>query len=272
MYTSQPHYNYSDYPDTTGLSPSSLNMFKQCPYYYWAKRVAKFWEDEDNENFTIGSAADCLITESLETYEKTYIVAPRRTDKLKQEADVNNQVLITQKQDQLARSMMAELTRQPLYSKFCGGDWLNQEWIEAEIVDEFDGSKVLCRGKMDYFHRKGRVIADLKTCANLERFKPEMYAIQMGLYHEMVKIRDGIDCQVFIIAVDKTDMTRSRIYIASDYIIDQGKKLAKQSIERLKACRESHAWGNQPYDDDKIHDCPTYSSCPYAIQTRIFTF
>lgn len=277
MYIAPAHYDFEKYPDNTGLSPSSLNLFKQCPYYYWAKRVAEFWEDEENDAFVMGSAADCLVTEGIEAYQKNYIVVPKRTEALrtealKTEAEKNNQVLITPKQDKLAKSMMTELVRQPIYSKFTGEGWSNQEWIEANIVDEFDNTSVLVRGKMDFYHKSAQVIADLKTCANLERFKPEWYAMQLGLYHEMAKIRDGVNCNVFIIAVDKTAMTRSRIFLASEGIIEGGKKRAREIIEQLKACRTSHAWDKQPFDDEKIHECPTYATCPYAIQKRIFTF
>lgn len=272
MYIAPAHYDFEKYPDNTGLSPSSLNLFKQCPYYYWAKRVAKFWEDEENDAFVMGSAADCLITEGEQAYKNTYVVAARRTEDLRQKAAYNKQILITQQQDKLAYGMFDELNRQPLCEKFRAKGWVNQEWIEANIVDEFDNTSVLVRGKMDYYHKSAEVIADLKTCANLERFKPEWYAMQLGLYHEMAKIRDGVNCNVFIIAVDKTAMTRSRIFLASEGIIEGGKKRAREIIEQLKACRTSHAWDKQPFDDEKIHECPTYATCPYAIQKRIFTF
>lgn len=269
MYIKEPHTNYSAFKDDSRVSPSSLNQFAKCPYYYWAQRVAKFWKDEDNQNFVLGGAADALITEGRESYEKKYKIVERRTPALKAEAMREEIELITPAQGEMVESMYKELERQPLYSKFKGGDWSCQEWVDCHIVDQYDNSSVYACGKMDYYHKSG-IIADLKTCANLDTFRPSWYDLQMGMYHEMVKLSKGIDCEIYIIAVDKTDMTRSRIFKISEQTIEHGKKLMRMAIDRLKACRESNGWGSIELDDDKPHECATYDTCPYGIQKRIF--
>lgn len=270
MYISQPHLNIQDYKDDSRVSPSSLRSFNDCPYYYWAKRVAKFWVDESKDYFDIGSGADSLITEGPEHYKKHYKVVERRTKALLEQAEKDEVTLLSPKQDELIRGMHKELTRQPLFAKFNSDGWQKQAWLETDLVDEFDNSKLHVVSKLDYYHPKARVIADLKTTANLSTFHPANYAMQMGFYHEMAKLVSGIDCQVFIIAVDKTDMTRSRIYLMSEHTINQGKIQMRMAIEQLKACRESNAWLDQQLDDDRPHECPTYDSCPYAIQKRLF--
>lgn len=270
MYIDTPHLNVQEHKDESRVSPSSLRSFNDCPYYYWAKRVAKFWVDEPKDYFDIGSGADSLITEGPDHYKKNYEVIGRRTDKLKEEAKERGVTLLSPKQDELIKSMHKELNRQPLFSKFNTDGWQKQCELGADIVDEFDSSKVEAIGRLDYYHLGARVIADLKTTANLSKFKPSMYELQMGFYHEMARLVDGIDCQVFIIAVDKTDMTRSRIYLMSEHTINQGKIQMRMAIDKLKACREADAWLDQPMDDELLHECPTYDTCPYAVQKRLF--
>jgi len=279
MYTKTPHLDFAKFQDTSRISPSSLKQFDECPYYYWAKRVAEFWEDEDNENFTLGKGADSLITIGQDHFDTHYKTVPRRTAQLKEDAKKlkccsedcrDGVILLAPKQEETIIAMKKELERQPLYEKFTGGLWDNQAFLECDIVDEFDNSSIFAVGKMDYYHKKAQVIADLKTCANLDTFHPAMYALQMGMYHEIAKIVDGINAQIFIIAVDKTDMTRSRIFMISDTIINEGKARMRRAIERLKACRESNGWGDIEIDDSKPHSCATYDTCPYAIQKRIF--
>lgn len=270
MYTSKPHLNVQEFKDTSRVSPSSLRSFNDCPYYYWAKRVVKFWEDESKDYFDIGSGADSLITEGIDHYEKHFQVVPRRTAKMKEEAKEEGVTLLSLKQDELIRSMYHELSRQPLFSKFYTDGWEKQAWLETDMVDEFDGSKLHAVGKLDYYHKKARIIADLKTTASLTTFNPSMYAMQMAFYREVAQMVDGIDCQVFIIAVDKTDMTRSRIYLMSEHTLNSGKTQMRMAIEQLKLCRENDAWLEQDLDDDRPHECPTYDTCPYAIQKRLF--
>jgi hypothetical protein len=270
MYISKPHLNVSDHKDDSRISPSSLRSFSDCPYYYWAKRVAKFWADESKDYFDLGSGADSLITQGPEDYQKNFRVVARRTEALKLEADKDNVTLLSPKQDEIIKGMQKELFRQPLFAKFNSEGWQKQAWLETDLVDEFDDSKIHAVSKLDYYHKQARVIADLKTTANLSTFHPATYAMQMGFYHEMAKLVDGIDCQVFIIAVDKTDMTRSRIYLMSEHTINQGKTKMRMAIEQLKACRETNAWLIQEINDDRPHECPTYDTCPYGIQRRLF--
>jgi len=271
MYVQTPHYDYEKYKDSSRVSPSSLSMFAKCPYHYWAQRVAKFWEDGGNENFLLGGAADALITEGRESYESKYHILDRRTPQAKAKAEADGVELITPKQAETVERMLKELSRQQFFSKFQGEGWATQEVMETFLIDEFDGSKVQASGRLDFYHEGAQIIADLKTCANLETFRPNSYALQMGMYHEMAKLRDGINAQVFIIAVDKTDMQRSRFYLISDYVIQEGKTQMRNALERLKACREKDAWSQQPIDPEAIHSCPTYDTCPYGLQTRIFT-
>ncbi len=272
MYTQTPHANFTAYKDNSRISPSSLNQFAKCPYYYWAQRVAKFWQDEENEHFLLGGGADALITEGRESYEKRYRVVERRTPALKAEAAREKVELLSKSQGDTIEAMHKELLRQPLYLEyFSGNGWQPQVWIECNIKDDYDGSIINAVGKMDYFHPSG-IIADLKTCANLDTFRPSYYDLQMGMYHEMVKLSKGIDSEIYVIAVDKTDMTRSRIFKVTEQTIDHGKGLMRRAIEQLKACREANSWGSMVIDDTKPHECPTYSSCPYGIQKRIFNF
>jgi len=272
MYTQKPHTDYKKFKDDSRVSPSSLNQFAKCPYYYWAQRVAKFWQDEGNEHFLLGGAADALITEGRESYEKKYRIAERRTPALKAEAEREKIELITPSQGLMVESMYKELNRQPLYKQyFSGNGWQIQSWIDCNIVDEYDKSSVYVCGKMDYYHPSG-IIADLKTTANLDTFHPSSYDLQIGMYHEMARLSKGQDCEVYIIAVDKTNMTRSRIFKATEQTIEHGKSLMRRAIEQLKACREANAWGSQVLDDTRPHSCDTYDSCPYGIQTKIFNF
>lgn len=275
MYISKPHQDFVEFKDNSRISPSSLKQFFQCPYYYWASRVAKFWEDEGNEHFLLGGAADSLITEGREDYEKKYQIADRRTQALKEQAEKNGVELLTLKQAEIVEGMYKELNRQPLFAKFNTEGWVKQAWLETDIIDEFDNTKVHAVGKLDYYHRRAQVIADLKTTANLNTFHPAMYALQMGMYHEIARLVDGIDAQVFIIGVDKTTtncpVPRSRIYLISENLIALGKDQMRRAIEMLKVCRETNGWDKQVLDDIKPHECPVYDTCPYGIQKRIFT-
>lgn len=270
MYLQKPHLEVHKYKDTSRVSPSSLRSFNDCPYYYWAKRVAGFWRDEPKDYFDVGSGADSLIIEGIDHYLKHFEVVDRRTEKLRLDAEERSVTLLTPKQDEIIRHMYKELNRQPLFDRFKAEGWEKQVWKETDLIDEFDNSKLHVVSKLDYLHKKAGIIADLKTTANLSTFNPSSYALQMGFYHDMELLIDKIDCQVFIIAVDKTDNTRSRIYMFSPDTITQGKIQMRMAIERLKACREEDAWLKQDLDDDKPHECPTYDTCPYAIQKRIF--
>jgi len=292
------------YDDITFISASMLSAWRLCPHFFQVKYVDRTYIEPERDYFVFGKAVDTLITEP-ETYKDRFITVERTVnidgiEEIKQELTVVqrdisvraaekkpvkalenkleslieklSQIEAVKDRDQLTPAVdrdvqecVIELRRQPLFKKF---GFLEKGTTQEIIATEIDGFKV--KGKIDFLNLERKILADLKTTANIEIFNPKMYLSQMAFYQWLVEKQHGIKCQVFIPAVDKKiDNKRSAIYLISDALLEAAMIENMTMLGHLDEQRKSGFF--TPIDG--IHNnrfaCPDYKNCPFALQKEV---
>jgi hypothetical protein len=306
------------YSDNEYASASMIKDIEFCEFFFESKHITKIFVDEEEKDYFIyGSAVDTLLTEAPEIFAKRFMPVKTKIDcgerqitvkliealkaeiKEKENTKKAHKTLddkliklqeklsaiiqlegITQITETMYKHIKAsadELLRQPLFRMFgVGSSGKSQEIITTEL----DGK--LVKGKLDYINVEKKIIADVKTCANIERFDPRMYAEQLAYYRKLASIKYGIpekewDC--YILAVDKqTDVKRSEIMCLSKNLIDAAWLDISEKLEKYYRTKEFGFY--QPitekpdaeYMDARktvCYKCPFYNQCDFSLQKEI---
>lgn len=289
-----------------------LQAFKRCPFFFQEKYLNGNVIEIAKEYFLYGSAVDCLLTEK-DQFDKRFLPTDRKidTDGLKQtKSDLKElDKEITEKQlnekpykslqdkkeklmetikkmeeagekEQITAAVyrnildsVSELERQELYKMFRVEE-MSQEIITIEACGDMPARK----GKLDYINVGRKIIADIKTTANLTTFKPREYCQQLAYYRELAAVKHGIseeewDC--YLLVVDKSaEFKRSEIYHISKFLLDIAKEENHELIKRLMECQKLGffmpcATGNIEARREKCFFCDHYPNCPFSIQKQI---
>ncbi len=294
--------NYFD--DIEYISSSMLNAWIKCPHFFQSKYIDKTYVEPEREYFVFGKAVDTLITEP-EAYKSRFITVERTvdvsseevmrrelmevqneivernkeekpvkalenkltslTEKIAQLAEVKDKEQLTPAIDRDVQECVIELRRQPLFKKF---GFLEKGTTQEMIALEIDGFKV--KGKIDFLNLERKILADLKTTANIETFNPKMYLSQMAWYQWLVEKQHGIKCQVFIPAVDKKiENKRSAIYLISDSLLEATMTENMTMLGHLTEQRKSGFFTPIEGIHNDRFACPDYKNCPFALQKEV---
>jgi hypothetical protein len=305
------------FADREFISHSQLKDFFKCEYFYECKYITKtFVDEEERDYFIYGSEVDALLTEAEGNFEERFIAVDRKME-LPSNIEVENQIFelnreiavkeaekkshkallnkkesLMEKMEQIARlagktqitntvykhikQSAAELLRQPLYNMFgVGTNGMSQEIIAITI----DGIKR--RGKFDYLNIEKKIIADLKTCANIEKFNPRMYATQLAYYRRLASEKYEIDKSEwdhYLLVVDKqTEVKRSKIFCISKDIINEAENEIEAKLREYVERKDSGFFNPITETTDR-HDeireevcwkCGHYNDCPFSLQRSI---
>src|SRR5680860_114505 len=218
------------FADKEYVSNSMLKDFMNCEYFFQVKHIDQTFKDKkEYDYFTYGNAVDTLLTEREGTFEEQFAVVDRKVnpsrlgeceqelecihsrikekvaqgkpykmlqtkfDKTTETIDkmklVEGKLQLTNAVNDNVQESVQELRRQPLYNMFGVGVKGAQEIISVTI----DGIKR--KGKLDHLDIENKIIADVKTTANIENFDPRMYANQLAYYVDLVSAQYGVKAE-----------------------------------------------------------------------------
>lgn len=308
------------FADQEFISHSQIKDFFTCEYFYECKYITKtFVDEEEHDYFVYGSAVDSLLTEHPDNFlDRFYPLAEgqRKIDTDGKEgieaamAELQKDIEIRANEKKATKALESkvatyqaklealsvltgktqisatvfkhvrqsaeELLRQPLFKMFGVGEPGMSQGIIALTIN---GIKQ--KGKLDYLNPDKRIIADVKTCANIEKFNPRIYATQLAHYRRLASTYYETEKEAwdhYLLVVDKqTDVKRSKIFcISKDIINDAEKELDKLLIDFV----DRRATGfftpitEKTDDPEKAREevcfkCPNYNKCPFSLQKDI---
>ena len=306
------------FADKEYLTHSMIKDFISCEHYFRIKHIDKtFLDNEERDYFVFGSAVDSLLTESEGNFEERFMVLDRKiaTDNVEElynelketerERDEKLEagkpvkmleakiVKINEKLDKIKEAegktqisstvfghihdSVKEMRRQPLYEMFgIGKGGTSQDIICAEI------NGVKRKGKLDHIDVKNKIIADVKTCADITKFDPRMYATQLYYYRKLASVHHKIDEQewdCYITAVDKqTHYKRSEVFHLNKNIIDAAGLEIEAIIKQMEDAKAlgfytpaTNMAGAEIEDArrNKCYKCNYYNECEFSLQKEI---
>ena len=304
------------YMDTEYVSYSMLRDFKFCEYLFQVKYIDRsFMELKEPDYFVYGRAVDTLLTEKDEEFSNKFYPVDSCVDiqkktgfeqllkvkenelsekkkkglsvklleasiekirqKIRKIAEIGTKTQITQRIYEHACSCSEELKRQPLYEMFGVRKGSRAQEIIALKVDG-----IKRKGKLDYIYPEKKIIADIKTCVNIMKFDPGMYAEQLAYYRELASEKYGIpenewDC--YIMAVDKNILfKRSEIFLLDKPLLDAAKDVNAHNLKLYKEKQKTECYNPVTFDlndnlsrKEKCMNCHHYPNCTFSIQKEI---
>ena len=302
------------YGDKEYVSYSMLKDFNFCEYLFQVKHIDKtFQELREPDYFVYGRAVDTLLTENEEEFGKKFYQATIAIDASKKgELEESLKTLtielaekkklnrgtkgiedkITTTQEKIKEiekngdktrmtttvydhvmTSAKEMKRQKLYQMF-----EVEKYGRAQEVIALDIQGIKRKGKLDYIYPEKKIIADIKTCAQITKFDPKMYTGQLAYYRELASAKYGIpeeewDC--YIMAVDKhTLYKRSEIFMLSKGLLNNAKEnnaiQLKLYYERSNTDFYSPVTAENDFArQEKCMNCAHYQNCEFSLQKNI---
>lgn len=195
-----------------------LNLFRKCPALY-RKHITGEIVDGDTAAFQTGRAAHCLVIEGAEKFGAEYIVADgpenprtgkpygRETLKFREWAEAQEKPVIGTEEYALMQKFSDAVHAHPV-----AADILSAGFAEGTIRTVWAGEPVQAR--LDWFDPARGIIADLKTCADVDRFGFDIrdfgYVTQLAFYKRVLELAgyDGPAIRAYLIAVEKKEPYR----------------------------------------------------------------
>ena len=228
--------DHTYYEDCMYMSNSMLKMFmEKCPKHY-AYRLEN--PIKTTQAMKFGTAFHMLVLESLEVFEKHYVVEPDvdkrttlgKTTLAKFNEHIGDRIPITVKDQKTMMSMFEQL------SEHNNIDILLQcKERESIYLWENKTAGMLCKGKFDAVNHDKKYIVDLKTTRNAspEKFKELLmnakYHMQAAYYLDALGYSD-----YFIIAIEKDRPHCVCTYKLSKEMIQEGRKLYMDGLKSYK--------------------------------------
>ena len=139
------------------------------------------------------------------------------------------------------------------------------------------------KGKFDYLNVEKRIIADVKTCANIDRYEPRDNAEQLANYRELASKKYNIDYMAwdhYLLVVDKmTNVKRSKIFCLSKDIINEAENSFKEKLTDFVSRKKTGFYTpiTETVEDNEVEKirenkcfkCAHYNDCPFSLQKEI---
>ena len=120
-------------------------------------------------------------------------------------------------------------------------------------------------GTLDRYDPERKIIRDWKTSGQIERIERDIentfdYAIQMAFYYMLVFVNEGIECDVYLDILSKSDPYSSLIYRLT------GEKLKRKMVDEIKpalmqlaSCHDQDIWPLADNRTQHVMDSPYYA-------------
>ena len=208
-----------------------LNLFRRCPALY-RKHVTGEIVEGDTAAFQTGRAVHVLTLERG-NFDKEYLVADgptnpktgnpygRETNAFKEWAEAQTLPVIGTEEHGLMKKLA-----DAVHAHEIAADILKAGFAEATVRAVWDGEPVQAR--LDWIDPERGILADLKTCADVDRFPYDVrdfgYVTQLAFYKRVLELAgyDGPDIRAYLIAVEKREPFRVGVVEVSAYTLDDG--------------------------------------------------
>lgn len=246
--------NEQYHADTSRISKSGLDEISQSPRHYWAKYLDPNREKETpTAALLFGSALHTAILEPIE-FARKYVVAPeinRRTNAGKAEWDAllsdcyrNNQTLI----DAEDRREIVRL-KEAVYAHPSAALLLKHGRPEQTFAFREPITGAPCKMRPDWLDDTHGFIVDIKTTddASPTGFAKSVwtyrYDVQAAFYLDGLAQLEGAMRPGFIfIAVEKKRPYNVGVYVATEEVINMGRKRYLPDLEKYVECRQYNTW------------------------------
>lgn len=249
---------YHDIPNEAyhagpGVSKSQLDDIADTPaLYLWRKNAPV--DPEKTKTLDIGTAFHCRVLEP-EEFDKRFIVAPefnRRTNAGKEEEKAfleecasTGKTVITAAEGRKIELMYQSVMALPL------GQWLVESagYCESSIYWEDPETGILCRCRPDKIIPEYHWIMDVKTAADIHRFKTAYYDyryhVQDAFYSDGYQAQFG-EQPTFVFLVISTTAECGRypveIFMMSEDAKRAGQQEYRRNLQTLSECTLNDEW------------------------------
>ncbi|EAS9623861.1 exodeoxyribonuclease VIII [Salmonella enterica] len=236
-----------------GVSKSQLDDIADTPaIYLWRKNAPV--DTEKTKSLDTGTAFHCRVLEP-EEFSKRFIIAPefnRRTSAGKEEEKTfleecarTGRTVLTAEEGRKIELMYQSVMALPL------GQWLVESagYAESSVYWEDPETGILCRCRPDKIIPEFHWIMDVKTTADIQRFRTAYYDyryhVQDTFYSDGYRAQFGeIPTFVFLVASTTTECGRYPVEI---FMMGEDAKLAGQreyrrNLQTLAECLNNDEW------------------------------
>ncbi|ECK7420719.1 exodeoxyribonuclease VIII [Salmonella enterica] len=236
-----------------GVSKSQLDDIADTPaIYLWRKNAPV--DTEKTKTLDTGTAFHCRILEP-EEFRKRFIIAPefnRRTSAGKEEEKTfleecarTGRTVLTAEEGRKIELMYQSVMALPL------GQWLVESagYAESSVYWEDPETGILCRCRPDKIIPEFHWIMDVKTTADIQRFRTAYYDyryhVQDAFYSDGYRAQFGeIPTFVFLVASTTAECGRYPVEI---FMMGEDAKLAGQreyrrNLQTLAECLNNDEW------------------------------
>ncbi|ECO4631616.1 exodeoxyribonuclease VIII [Salmonella enterica] len=236
-----------------GVSKSQLDDIADTPaIYLWRKNAPV--DTEKTKSLDTGTAFHCRVLEP-EEFSKRFIIAPefnRRTSAGKEEEKTfleecarTGRTVLTAEEGRKIELMYQSVVALPL------GQWLVESagYAESSVYWEDPETGILCRCRPDKIIPEFHWIMDVKTTADIQRFRTAYYDyryhVQDAFYSDGYRAQFGeIPTFVFLVASTTTECGRYPVEI---FMMGEEAKLAGQreyrrNLQTLAECLNNDEW------------------------------
>ncbi|EHM9344675.1 exodeoxyribonuclease VIII [Salmonella enterica] len=236
-----------------GVSKSQLDDIADTPaIYLWRKNAPV--DTEKTKSLDTGTALHCRILEP-EEFSKRFIIAPefnRRTSAGKEEEKTfleecarTGRTVLTAEEGRKIELMYQSVMALPL------GQWLVESagYAESSVYWEDPETGILCRCRPDKIIPEFHWIMDVKTTADIQRFRTAYYDyryhVQDAFYSDGYRAQFGeIPTFVFLVASTTAECGRYPVEI---FMMGEDAKLAGQreyrrNLQTLAECLNNDEW------------------------------
>ncbi|EBW4345190.1 exodeoxyribonuclease VIII [Salmonella enterica subsp. enterica serovar Typhimurium] len=236
-----------------GVSKSQLDDIADTPaIYLWRKNAPV--DTEKTKTLDTGTAFHCRILEP-EEFSKRFIIAPefnRRTSAGKEEEKTfleecarTGRTVLTAEEGRKIELMYQSVMALPL------GQWLVESagYAESSVYWEDPETGILCRCRPDKIIPEFHWIMDVKTTADIQRFRTAYYGyryhVQDAFYSDGYRAQFGeIPTFVFLVASTTAECGRYPVEI---FMMGEDAKLAGQreyrrNLQTLAECLSNDEW------------------------------
>ncbi|EGN9317821.1 exodeoxyribonuclease VIII [Salmonella enterica] len=236
-----------------GVSKSQLDDIADTPaIYLWRKNAPV--DTEKTKSLDTGTAFHCRVLEPVE-FSKRFIIAPefnRRTSAGKEEEKTfleecarTGRTVLTAEEGRKIELMYQSVMALPL------GQWLVESagYAESSVYWEDPETGILCRCRPDKIIPEFHWIMDVKTTADIQRFRTAYYDyryhVQDAFYSDGYRAQFGeIPTFVFLVASTTAECGRYPVEI---FMMGEDAKLAGQreyrrNLQTLAECLNNDEW------------------------------
>ena len=240
-----------------------LHLFRKCPALY-KKAIDGEIVEGDTAAFALGRATHTYIIEGADKFAAENLVSDgpinkttnkpygRLTKAYAEWAAEQSKPVISTEDFGIIEKMSAAVHAHPL-----AADLLASGFAEGTVRTNWDGEPVQAR--MDWFDPERKILLDLKTCADVDRFEWDIrdygYVAQLAFYAHLVELAGGpalTSLKAYLVAVEKKEPFRVAVYfvtastLENAHLLHMGNEFWRNDnsamMAELKECRATGVW------------------------------